>query len=168
MTAAWLNLLDAIAIAGIGQEKLRELLLAGDVEARFRHPNGLRPLVPLEYWTRASIDWPRSRIQAGGLLPFSGPVEVNRATLIANAGEAAKTPVGGSGGRPPKWDWEQAALDVFAVIYGGKRPLPKRQADVERLLHEWFIERLDETGKTPSESQIREHAKKIFKAMQEA
>ena len=49
-----------------------------------------------------------------------------------------------------------------------ERPAPKRQADVERLLTDWFLERPDETGGTPSESHIREHAAKIFKMLQEA
>ena len=148
--APWLKLLEALAIAAISEESLLGLLRAGDVKSRFCLPNGLRPPVPPEYWTRASVDWTNSRIKATLPPGFSGPVEVSRKKLIANTGGGA---VGKQVGRRPRWDWEQAAIDVIGVVYGGKKgPPPKRQADVERLLADWFLERPDETGETPSES----------------
>ena len=80
---------------------------------------------------------------------------MNRKKLIANTGGGGA--VGKQVGRRRRWDWEQAAIDVIGVVYGGKKgPPPKRQADVERLLADWFLERPDETGETPSESSVSE------------
>jgi hypothetical protein len=165
--AAWLKLLEALTVAGIGKERLQDLLLAGDVKLRFHLPNGTTSPVPPDCLTRATIDWTNSRIDStlppavGG---FGGPVEVDRQTLLANAGDAPKAP-GKGGGRPPKWDWEAAAIDVIMVIYGGGVREPERQADVERLLHEWFI---NAVGEAAAESEIRRHAKKLFEGFQKA
>ena len=119
--ARWLKLLEALAIAAISEESLLGLLRADDVKARFCQPNGLKPPVPPEYWTRATVDWANSRIEATLPPGFSGPVEVNREGLAISTGEATKAAVGKQGGRPPKWDWEQAAIDVIGVVYGGKQ-----------------------------------------------
>jgi hypothetical protein len=160
----WLTLLEARAVAGMGKERLRDLLLAGDVKLRFRNPNGTTSPVPPDWLTRATVDWANSRIVAAMPPWFQGPVEVDRQTLLANVADAAQ-PHGKSGGRPRDWDWEAAAIDVMAVYYGGGEHEPARQADVERLMQQWF---LDNVGKSPAESGIREHAKKLFDAIKKA
>jgi hypothetical protein len=95
----WLTLLEARAVAGMGKERLLELLLAGDVKLRFRNPNGTTSPVPPDWLTRATVDWANSRIVAAMPPWFQGPVEVDRQTLLANVADAAQ-PHGKSGGRP--------------------------------------------------------------------
>ena len=69
-------------------------------------------------------------------------------------------------GRKPKWDWERAGLAVLGRVYRGDVvPEPKSQAEVERLLAEWFSENCD--GATPGETLIREHARLIWHELSE-
>lgn len=64
-------------------------------------------------------------------------------------------------GRPRIWDWD-AALTYLMSIAQTPDGLPTgtgSQAQIERLLADWFMA---ETGDTPAESQIRKHATKIM------
>jgi hypothetical protein len=62
-------------------------------------------------------------------------------------------------GRPPKWDWERAAISVFGSLNRGEVPKPRSQADVERLLVGWFSAK---HAREPSEKAIRGHARLIW------
>jgi hypothetical protein len=64
-------------------------------------------------------------------------------------------------GRKQKYDWESAAIAVFGRIYRG--PEPKKQAEVEELLSEWFA--ANDAGE-PGETEIRNHAKPIWLEIQ--
>lgn len=62
-----------------------------------------------------------------------------------------------NGGRPTRFDWPDAVLAVFGLIYRGELK-PANQADIERalLLH------LSDGENAPSESTVRPYAKKIW------
>jgi hypothetical protein len=68
-------------------------------------------------------------------------------------------------GRKAKWDWERAALGVYGRVYRGNVPEPKSLAEVEALLSEWFVANSD--GEQPVTSQIREHARPIWREIRE-
>jgi hypothetical protein len=69
-------------------------------------------------------------------------------------------------GRKAKWDWERAAIAVIAQFYNGAVPEPKTQAEVEARLSDWFSANYDSA--TPGETQIREHARLIWREIFEA
>ena len=62
----------------------------------------------------------------------------------------------GRPGRKEKWDWDGAAAHLFKIA---KTPvgLPTNQAEVERILKDWFMKT---TGDYPAESTIREKIKR--------
>jgi hypothetical protein len=91
--------------------------------------------------------------------PRSGTVEVD----LDSVRDHFRLMPAPRGGRPPKYDWERAQLEVFGRVFRGDTPEPKTQADVERLLSQWF---LDDLGSQPAESEIRKRAKKLFEAIQ--
>lgn len=64
-------------------------------------------------------------------------------------------------GRRPKWDWEKAMAFVVsqAQTPDGLPTGAGAQARIEEIIGGWFI---DETGNSPSTSQIRERAAKII------
>ena len=163
--AAWLKLVEALAVGGIGEERLLELLLAGDVASRFRNPNGTTQPVPPEHWTRANVDLANSRIEATMPPWFRGPVEVDRETLLAHVGDPARAP-GNTGGRPVEKNWEAAVNAVWGMIYRGDSTprIGQRggQADIEKLLMNWFLDQ----GLEVSESMARDHAKPILKELE--
>jgi hypothetical protein len=64
-------------------------------------------------------------------------------------------------GRKPHKDWERAMLAVFGRSYRGEVPEPQTQAEVERLLADWFAEH--HAGWTPGETAIREKARLIWR-----
>jgi hypothetical protein len=64
------------------------------------------------------------------------------------------------GGRPPVWDWEEAALKMAGLHYRGDLQ-PRTIADVVRALQDWA----GETGKELTDSTARPHAKRILEAI---
>jgi hypothetical protein len=67
-------------------------------------------------------------------------------------------------GRPRLWDWDGATTHLLTIA---QKPdgLPTgtgAQAQIERLISEWFIK---ETNDAPAESQVRQHATKIMRAL---
>lgn len=56
-------------------------------------------------------------------------------------------------GRPTEWDWGGALAHLVAVA-DGKDGLPEIQAEIERLVADWFFEK---KADQPAESAIREH-----------
>jgi hypothetical protein len=69
-------------------------------------------------------------------------------------------------GRKAKHGWARAVTAVFGRIYRGDVPEPKKQAEVEALLVEWFA--WNDADEQPVESQIRDHARLIWREIQEA
>jgi hypothetical protein len=68
-------------------------------------------------------------------------------------------------GRKATYDWERAAIAVFGRIYRGEVPEPKKQAEVEALLDEWFV--ANDASEQPGVTQIRKHAKPIWREIRE-
>jgi len=68
-------------------------------------------------------------------------------------------------GRPRKWDWEGAfaKLALVAQHPDGLPVGPGAQAQIERILSEWFVA---ETGDSPATSQIRQRAQKMMRLLQ--
>jgi hypothetical protein len=96
-------------------------------------------------------------------LPYMTPILEQIANSIKPQGTPGHTIE--TRGRKRKWDWERADLAVIGEIYRGERPEPKTQADIERRLAEWFFA---QHGSAPGESQIREHARLIWREIPEA
>jgi hypothetical protein len=166
---AWGLLADALAL-GLTREKITRAALRGDIRARLVHHDGTAAELPPDSW-RGDIEWSTSRIvplqtwniSPGGFRwhrPPSGTVEVDLDSVRDHFG---LTPAP-RGGRPRKYEWERAVIEVFARPYHGKTPEPRSQAEVERLLAQWFVEHC---GEQPAESEIRKRAKKLFEAIQE-
>jgi hypothetical protein len=67
------------------------------------------------------------------------------------------------GGRPQKWDWEGALIAIIRVAdLDGLPQGPGAQAQIGELISDWFVKT---TGNHPSESQIRQYASRIAKAV---
>jgi hypothetical protein len=67
-------------------------------------------------------------------------------------------------GRPRVWDWDGATtyLLTIAQMPDGLPTGPGAQAQIERLIAEWFTK---ESGDAPAVSQVRQHATKIMRAL---
>ena len=73
------------------------------------------------------------------------------------------TPISKSKGGPtPKEWWEDLWIEMFRRIHFGEFT-PKKQADLEKAMHEWLALR----GKSASERTIRNAARKLFGALKE-
>jgi hypothetical protein len=70
-------------------------------------------------------------------------------------------------GRPRTWDWEGATAHLLTLAQqpDGLPTGPGAQAQIERLIADWFM---GSTGNTPAASQVRQHANKIMKALDNA
>ena len=88
--------------------------------------------------------------ECGRTLP--SPQEAAK-TLPTVASAARKR---GSGGSPPKYDWDDLIAHLLFVANSPDR-LPDSQAKIERLAMNWFI---DKFGEGPAESTIRERIKR--------
>jgi hypothetical protein len=67
-------------------------------------------------------------------------------------------------GRPRVWDWDGATTYLLTIAQklDGLPTGPGAQAQIERLIAEWFTR---ETGDAPADSQVRQHATKIMRAL---
>jgi len=67
-------------------------------------------------------------------------------------------------GRPRTWDWDSATTYLLTIAQkpDGLPTGPGAQAQIERLIAEWFT---NETGDAPAASQVRQHATKIMRAL---
>jgi hypothetical protein len=67
-------------------------------------------------------------------------------------------------GRPRTWDWDGATTFLLTIAQtpDGLPTGPGAQAQIERLLADWFVQN---AGKEPAESLIRKHATKIMCAL---
>jgi hypothetical protein len=67
-------------------------------------------------------------------------------------------------GRPRLWDWDGATMNLLKLAQhpDGLPTGPGAQAQIERIISEWFAEN---TGNTPSASQVRHHAAQIMQAI---
>jgi hypothetical protein len=86
--------------------------------------------------------------------------EINRTTGKDETGGLAGEALGGDDGRAPKgkrgrkpkWDWDGAAREMMRIA-DSLDGLPKVQADLERLITDWFES--NNEGRSPAESEIR-------------
>jgi len=76
---------------------------------------------------------------------------------VALADVAAQSTSLKGGGRPARFDWPDAVLAVFGLIYRGELK-PTNQADIERAL----LSHLSDGEGPPSESTVRPYAKRIW------
>jgi hypothetical protein len=67
-------------------------------------------------------------------------------------------------GRPRTWDWDGAITYLLTVAQtpDGLPTGPGAQAQIERLISEWFT---NETGDAPAASQVRQHVTKIMRTL---
>jgi hypothetical protein len=73
--------------------------------------------------------------------------------------EPEPRPTSNRGGRPAKGFWDDFWIDICRQIYEGDLK-PKRQADLERAMHEWVTNHGHDVGETT----IKAAAKKLFAA----
>ncbi|MBX9801581.1 MAG: hypothetical protein K2Y04_02315 [Caulobacteraceae bacterium] len=120
----------------------------------------------LPHFEKAEWDWQKNRMETALLL---GPdrEEWFSASCIVVCDPPRKFPellplvdATNEGGRPPKWNWEAAALAIAGQFYLGNLK-PKTVADVVRALQEWAS-----SGGAPemSDAAARPHAKRMFEA----
>jgi hypothetical protein len=165
----WTRLAEVEAIVGGNveerREKIRRAGLAGDLRwAREVFHNGLtRPVQPTD-WLQEP-DWEHGHL--GNLANYpdraTSYVEIRRDCVLSCFGIAETGRH--RGGRLPKHDWEDAAIGVFGMVYRGGAAEPKKLADVETLLSQWFLDHRDEA---PVESEIRKHARKLVEEFAKA
>ncbi|MCE3247015.1 MAG: hypothetical protein K0R41_840 [Geminicoccaceae bacterium] len=165
----WITLAEVESIVGGGvkerREKIRQAGLANDLRwTRERFPNGLTRWVQPTDWL-PEPEWENGRL---GSLPGhpdrdAAGLEFRRDCVLSCFGVTgiAKN----RGGRPQEWDWEGAAIGSFGQVYRGNAAEPKRLADVERLLSQWFLAHRD---KAPAESEVRKHARKLLEEFKKA
>ena len=67
-------------------------------------------------------------------------------------------------GRPRTWDWDSATTYLLTIAQkpDGLPIGPGAQAQIERLISEWFTR---EAGDAPAASQVRQHATRIMRAL---
>ncbi len=132
---------------------LEEALTEGDVGSRKQISDQANPIeLHPAYWTD------EDRVMAdrnNRTVTF----EVHRGDLLRWLSPSADTATPRRG-RPFKWDWDAFWVEV-ALVADTLDGLPKKQADLERHMADWF-ERIH--GGAPSESQIREKAKRLYSA----
>lgn len=96
----------------------------------------------------------------------SAPPEADKQEFVASSAEPTPTmsiAVASAGGRPAKWDWEACWVQTCVRVY--LDGVPETQAELVRDLQTWFVE---EYGDAPSDSQIKERASRLFRALREA
>lgn len=138
------------------QGTLRSFFDSGDLNERFfygdettmLHPNypGARIICEIEHLLiNADV---LEMLQPNIHLPDAGAVEV----------AAAKT------GRPRKWNWDDALAHMVSLANkpDGLSTGPGAQAQIERLMAEWFQRT---AGDVPADSQIRLYAAKVMAAL---
>lgn len=108
-----------------------------------------------EEWKAIGVTFKRSQIEA--MAPSS--VLTSDSQQSASTGVASPASVTKNlGGRPP-YDWEAVMIEMARQLYVGDL-YPKTQADIERAIAAY---KPDEDSK--SESTIREHARRLWKAI---
>jgi hypothetical protein len=67
-------------------------------------------------------------------------------------------------GRPRTWDWDGATIHLLTIAQtpDGLPTGPGAQAQIERLIADWFM---TTTGNAPAESQVRQHSTKMMRAL---
>jgi hypothetical protein len=133
-------------------------LIAACCERRLPVTKSGRPFLP-KPGVRPDIAWQMHPFDFGQSID----VKFLRTDLNAlwpdpkNKSAKAKNP----GGRPPRWDWEGAWIEVVLVA-NTPDGLPTgrgAQAEIERIMHDWFVATFDAA---PSTSDIRARAHRIM------
>ena len=97
------------------------------------------------------VTFVRADIEA--MLPVDGAVGASATSKAVRRNAIA--------GRPPIADWEAVMIEMGRALYLGDLK-PKTQADIEKAIAEY----LSDKGGEPAESTIREHARKMWQAIQ--
>ena len=107
---------------------------------------GFSPLRPSEAYS--GDRWVQIRVfRPDRLDPITADAAETKATTDPRGTVLPK----GRPGRKPKWDWDRAIRHIIKVA-NSPDGLPPIQADIERLVADWFFEHY---GENPSESMIR-------------
>lgn len=72
----------------------------------------------------------------------------------SEATERTARPVPAIGGRPPKPFWDQLWAAIAAQLHNGDLD-PKRQADIERAMHDWLVANSHDAGETAVRAKAR-------------
>lgn len=134
--------------------------------------------VPVWFWTEFTIrdassqDWALGKFSGRGRTPtgsaylslsgvyfLSEAIDAMLPTPAEQHGAIEAAPR--AGGRPRKEWWDDLWCAVWGQAFRGDLQ-PKTQADIERAMSEWLIER----GETASESTLKPLARKMFLEMQ--
>lgn len=148
----WRTLLDRLAEAGC---ELRALFPPGDPRAQWVQ---VSPEVIEVLHTAQDIDFEKSIVVSQFSRRMIVRVFVAGAeTPVPDAAVATTTPTSdrvpkGKRGRKPKWDWQGASREIIQAA-NSPDGLPTPQAEVERLVRDWFLGKFDDC---PSESGIRD------------
>jgi hypothetical protein len=79
-------------------------------------------------------------------------------TFVAPAELESRSTKRHAGGRPVTYDWESVLIHVASFIH--ENGLPKTQAELVRVMQDWFNER----GDIPAESEIKKRARLVLQA----
>jgi hypothetical protein len=140
----------------IGADQLAKELAAGRMVAIWSDGDGVEQKLSPAHWASARA---RSTMQSGfwtdlrpgkSLFPISYPI------LVAPAEAASRGATPHPGGRPATYDWEGALIYLVRHIHD--EGLPKTQTALVRVMQDWF----DAKGKIPSDTQMKERARRIF------
>lgn len=154
------------AAADRGQEAIGRDLVSGDVTAYRRDPWGKLHVIEAEYWATASgrqtvVD---GHITARRSIPAEyrrpgGPIvreDISPVFIVAPERSLPRAPPRPDrGGRPNKWDWE-AALIELARLDAMEGTANKSDPDLIRYLMEWMAK---PDGEAPSEGEVRKRVK---------
>lgn len=98
---------------------------------------------------------PDGLTQMGATFPTAPP------SVVPLVAAASSEPRQTAGGRPPKAYWEPLLIEMARQLYVGDFK-PDRQSDIEAAMHDW----LTANGHAAGETQVRERARALFKALQ--
>jgi hypothetical protein len=103
-------------------------------------------------------------IRLGGLCFEAEKIEMLQPHVTLVPARSNLPPAATAIGRPRTWDWDGATTFLLTIAQtpDGLPTGPGAQAQIERLLADWFLKN---AGKEPAESLVRKHATKIMRAL---
>ena len=133
-------------------DALRDALVEGLIQSRKCDAEG-RVIIKLapEYWSN-------EKKVAADRDDWSKKNQIHRSDLMKWLAPAAPEKASPSRGRPTKWDWEAFWIEAVRLA-NTPDGLPDVQAEFEAHMATWFE---DTAGGSPSESQIREKAGRLY------
>jgi hypothetical protein len=149
----------------MGKDKLRKELVARRLIAYwYNDENDVHHPITVTHWrsngsarTLETGEWrdyqsPQTKFK--GIPPLDFPRI--RAVFVAPAGVASSSAKPHPGGRPAPYEWEEVLIHLVRHIHD--EGLPKTQSALVRVMQDWF----DGKGKIPSDTQMKERARRIF------